>query len=172
MYETLHLCEEISKLKYSLVCYALLTSFWTFNGCRRGFHPRCQRSMRDYDRNKQKPLISISKLLFLFVTWQVQIQYNLIRGIPMLCCLPMQIVDRSSSPIVECKESIVECKESKSFCVRQTQALPMVHCGLYALEVTNLNVVANNMFWRLISSKFNYLFNWTLSSCVPDPLHY
>ena len=32
IYETLHLCEEISKLKYSLVCYALLTSFRTFNG--------------------------------------------------------------------------------------------------------------------------------------------
>ena len=32
IYETLHLCEEISKLKYSLVCHALLTSFQTFNG--------------------------------------------------------------------------------------------------------------------------------------------
>ena len=32
IYETLHLCEEISKLKYSLVCHALLTSFRTFNG--------------------------------------------------------------------------------------------------------------------------------------------
>ena len=31
-YETLHLCEEILKLKYSLVCYALLTSSRTFNG--------------------------------------------------------------------------------------------------------------------------------------------
>ena len=32
IYEILHLCEEISKLKYSLVCHALLTSFRTFNG--------------------------------------------------------------------------------------------------------------------------------------------
>ena len=31
-YEPLHLCEVISKLKYSLVCYALLTSFRIFNG--------------------------------------------------------------------------------------------------------------------------------------------
>ena len=29
--------------------------------------------------------------------------------------------------------------------VQQTQTLPMVHCGLHALEVTNLNVVANNL---------------------------
>ena len=28
--------------------------------------------------------------------------------------------------------------------VQQTQTLPMVYCGLHALEVTNLNVVANN----------------------------
>ena len=32
IYETLHLCEEIPKLKYNLVFYALLTSFRTFNG--------------------------------------------------------------------------------------------------------------------------------------------
>ena len=32
IYETLHVCEEISKLKYSLVCYAPLTSFRTLNG--------------------------------------------------------------------------------------------------------------------------------------------
>ena len=32
IYETLDLCEEILKLKYSLFCYALLTSFRTFNG--------------------------------------------------------------------------------------------------------------------------------------------
>ena len=29
--------------------------------------------------------------------------------------------------------------------VQQTQTLPMVRCGLHALEVTNLNVVANNL---------------------------
>ena len=29
--------------------------------------------------------------------------------------------------------------------VQQTQTLPMVHCALHALEVTNLNVVANNL---------------------------
>ena len=29
--------------------------------------------------------------------------------------------------------------------VQQTQTLPMVHCGLHAQEVTNLNVVANNL---------------------------
>ena len=32
IHETLYLCEEISKLKYGLVCYAPLTSFRTFNG--------------------------------------------------------------------------------------------------------------------------------------------
>ena len=32
IYKTLHLCEEISKVKYGLVCHALLTSFRTFNG--------------------------------------------------------------------------------------------------------------------------------------------
>ena len=32
IFEPLHLCEEISKFKYSLVCYAPLTSFRTFNG--------------------------------------------------------------------------------------------------------------------------------------------
>ena len=32
IYETLHVCEEISKLKYSFVCYTSLTSFRTLNG--------------------------------------------------------------------------------------------------------------------------------------------
>ena len=41
-----------------------------------------------------------------------------------------------SSPIV---------KKRKVFGIQQTQTLPMVHCGLHALEVTNLNLVANNL---------------------------
>ena len=35
--------------------------------------------------------------------------------------------------------------KQKVFGVQQTQTLPMVHCGLYALEVTNLNLAANNL---------------------------
>ena len=31
------------------------------------------------------------------------------------------------------------------FGVQQRQTLPMVHCGLHALKVTNLNLVANNL---------------------------
>ena len=41
-----------------------------------------------------------------------------------------------SSPIVN---------KRKVFGVQQRQTLPMVHCGLHALEVTNLNLVANNL---------------------------
>ena len=49
-------------------------------------------------------------------------------------------LDRSS-PIVECKQT----KNSKVNGFQQTQTLLMVHCGLHALGVTNLNVVANDL---------------------------
>ena len=39
----------------------------------------------------------------------------------------------------------VECKQSYRNSVQQTQTLLMVHRGLHALEVTNLDVVANNL---------------------------
>ena len=35
--------------------------------------------------------------------------------------------------------------KQKVFGVQQMQTLPMVHCGLHVLEVTNLNLVANNL---------------------------
>ena len=43
---------------------------------------------------------------------------------------------------------MVECKQTKKItcnCVQETQTLPMVHCGLRAIEVTILNVVTNNL---------------------------
>ena len=53
IYERLHLSEEISKLKYSLVCYAPLTSFRTFIGgvVRRVY---CYQVAKSFDWQKQK----------------------------------------------------------------------------------------------------------------------
>ena len=36
--------------------------------------------------------------------------------------------------------------------VQQTQTLPMVHSGLHALEITNFNVVANNLLKTCLKS--------------------
>ena len=53
---------------------------------------------------------------------------------------------------------MVECKRTKNSKVnnfQQTQKLPMVDCGLHALEITNLNVMANN----LPRTSFNLIVN-------------
>ena len=59
-----------------------------------------------------------------------------------------------SSPIVNKRKVLTSAK---------TETLSMVHCGLHALDVTNLNVVANNLLRIVlkvnISAKFNYHFN-------------
>ena len=56
----------------------------------------------------------------------------------------------------------VEVNKRKNQWGHETHISPIVHCGLHALVVTNLNVASNLLrtcFHVSISAKFNYLHN-------------
>ena len=47
----------------------------------------------------------------------------------------------------------VDCKQTKNQLGLETYISPIVHCGLHALEVTNLNVVASNLLRTCFKSQ-------------------
>ena len=65
-------------------------------------------------------------------------------------CLPFfrlgqdGVLEKQEASAEEVGSSLIVNKR-KFFDVQQTQTLPMEHCGLHALEVTNLNLASNNL---------------------------
>ena len=56
-----------------------------------------------------------------------------------------KLTARTDDPEYLANSQVVNVNNRKVNDIQQTQTLPMVRCGLQALEVTNLNVVANNL---------------------------
>ena len=76
-------------------------------------------------------------------------------------------------PTNEAKVIHVECKQTKNQWGHETQISPIVRCGLHALEVANLNVVASNRLRICFKSQSlpnSIIVILDRHQYVPDPL--